>query len=51
MFAAEYAGKKLGEQLCSADYSREKTTPEITELMNKNLEKERAKGFYGLLFF
>lgn len=33
MLAAEQAGKKLGEQLRSADYSREKTAQEVMESM------------------
>ncbi|MDA0525308.1 flavodoxin family protein [Methanococcoides alaskense] len=33
MLAAEQAGKKLGEQLRSADYSREKTTQEVMQAM------------------
>ncbi len=33
MLAAEQAGKKLGEQLRSADYSREKTTQELMQAM------------------
>jgi multimeric flavodoxin WrbA len=35
MLAAEQAGKKLGEQLRSADYSREKTTQEVMEVLQK----------------
>ncbi len=33
MLAAEQAGKKLGEQLRSAEYSREKTTQELMQAM------------------
>ncbi|HIH95058.1 TPA: flavodoxin family protein [Methanosarcina acetivorans] len=36
MLAAERAGKKLGEQLRSADYSREKTAQEVMEARRAN---------------
>lgn len=36
MFAAEQAGKKLGEQLRSVNYSREKTAQEVMEAMKAN---------------
>lgn len=39
MLAAEQAGKKLGEQLRSGDYSREKTTHEVMEAMKAHHKK------------
>ncbi len=38
MVAAEQAGKKLGDQLRSDDYSREKTTQEMMEILQAHFE-------------
>lgn len=43
MQAAEQAGKKLGEQLRSADYSREKTTQELMAMMEAMKEEMLRK--------
>ncbi|WP_052286171.1 hypothetical protein [Methanococcoides burtonii] len=40
MFTAEQAGKKLGDQLRSAAYSREKTTQEVMEVLQKMHQQE-----------